>query len=132
MGDKDAMGRIDQLLPYEKLGAKLGSDHSPQVSHSILGVYAPLSSLIPDLVPKSQRGTASGLMQFFTNAGALGACIVGVFVSNMGSVPHAFQIWAYVIEIGFMLLCVVLVMVFIVKEPVGQPSDEKGALGVSF
>jgi hypothetical protein len=42
-------------------------------------VYIPLLALIPDLIPESQSGQATGWYQGLSTAGSLCACIVGLF-----------------------------------------------------
>ncbi len=78
-------------------------------------------------------------MQFFTNAGSLSACVLGIYASNIGTVPRtinmhsllsylsdAFQFNTYMVEVGFMLLCVVFVMVVFVRE---ERHDDDGTKG---
>lgn len=59
----------------------------------LIGVYGPLSSLIPDLIPEQQRGVASGFQQLFQNLGSVTGSILGLFGTDLGTVPsmHPYQ-----------------------------------------
>lgn len=55
---------------------------------TITCVFSPLASLIPDLVPKEQSGRASGIQQILLTLGGLGACIMGYFNSEIGTIAR--------------------------------------------
>lgn len=55
---------------------------------TITCVFSPLASLIPDLVPKEQSGRASGIQQILLTLGGLGACIMGYFNAEIGTIAR--------------------------------------------
>jgi MFS family permease len=71
----------------------------------------PYSALIPDVVPASQRGSASGWMGLMTVLGMFVGGLVGFLLNNLGGIMGA-----YFVLIGIMFLGM-LVTYFGVREP---------------
>jgi len=78
-------------------------------------------SLIGDLVPKDQQGTANGWMVFFENLGAILGCIIGIFSEQIGkwigyTVSNSYFFWIYAIVFLLMVIVLITSIVFIKEE----------------
>eukprot|EP01116_Phalansterium_solitarium_P001018 TRINITY_DN10828_c0_g1_i1.p1 TRINITY_DN10828_c0_g1~~TRINITY_DN10828_c0_g1_i1.p1 ORF type:complete len:473 (+),score=164.77 TRINITY_DN10828_c0_g1_i1:305-1723(+) len=88
--------------------------------------YMNISSLVPDVVPESQSGTASGYMQLFMMAGGFAGSLLGLFAVNLGSaIPGAFQFNTYAVEIGITFLGIPVL--FFVPERKAEPRTRSSA-----
>ena len=72
--------------------------------------HGPLQALIPDLVPEDQRGQASSIKALFE---LLPIFLVGISIAKM---VGAGKLWLAIITTGAILLTIVLVTIFTVKE----------------
>lgn len=73
---------------------------------------APYAALIPDVVPKAQRGSASGWMGLMSMLGTALGAVTGLLVGNhLGRVPFAY------IGLAVLMVLGMLITVLTVKEP---------------
>jgi len=110
------LGNILGLITFAFLPAKPGALAAYMLVFCWVQFFnnlatAPYAALIPDVVPRSQRGSASGWMGLMTMLGNAAGVTVGLLLNRIGGIPGA-----YIALAAIMLLGMLGTVVF-VREP---------------